>query len=109
AAAEEDPIAKLTAKWSETDRAILKGLPEPAKELLLRRTREVDADHTRKTQQLAHERQQIAAFRQDYEPIAQIFAPHAEIMRQKGLTPHAIVQTWASVEQDLITKGPAAI
>lgn len=91
----DDTFDKATAKWSAADKEMLKGLPPQAQEFMLRRERDREADYTRKTQD-------AAAFRRDYEPIQQMFAPHAETLRQKGLTPAATIQGWMQVEQAFV-------
>lgn len=82
------------ANWSETDKAAFKGLPPDAQNFLLKRHTAMETDYTRKTQE-------IASIRREYEPIAQIFAPHAEAMKQSGYTPATLVQAWANVEREL--------
>ena len=52
------------------------------------------ASHTRKMQA-------IAELKREYEPVEQVFAPHREIMRQRGLTPRALIEGWADVERRL--------
>lgn len=95
-------FAKSTARWSATDKAMLAKLPEDAQQFLVRRHREMEADHTRKTQE-------IADFRRDYAPIDQLFAPHADALRQRGFTKASLIQAWYNVEQSLMKGGdPAA-
>lgn len=101
-AADADPLTRATAKWSQADREMLKALPAPAQEFVLRRQREADADYTRKTQEVAREREQLAGFRQQFEPVAQIFAPYREQMAAKGFTPETMIRAWHNVEQRLV-------
>lgn len=98
----DDPLAKATAKWSEADRTMLRGLPAPAQEFVLRRQREADADYTRKTQEIAREREQLSGFRQQFEPVAQIFAPYRDQMAARGFTPESMIRAWHNVEQRLV-------
>ena len=56
--------------------------------------RAMHASHTRKMQA-------IAELKREYEPVEQVFAPHREIMRQRGLTPRALIEGWADVERRL--------
>ena len=103
AAAKPEPpdFAKATATWSQADRDAVAKLPDDAKEFVLRRERERDADYTRKTQE-------IAGFRRDYEPIDQLLSPHADMMREKGFTKAALIQAWYNVEKGLMQGGPTA-
>lgn len=90
------PVGKEPPQqWREADKQLFRGLPDGAKDFLLRRHADMEADYTRKTQQ-------IAELRRDYEPVAQIFAPHRDRMAQMGATPATLVQAWASVEQRLM-------
>ena len=96
----EQPAGTGTGKeppsnWTVADQQLFKGLPVPAQEFLLRRHNDMTADYTRKTQELA-------GFRNAYEPIAQLLAPHAEQMQQKGLTPATLFQSWYNVEKRLL-------
>src|SRR5579859_6232699 len=82
AAAKAEPteeLAKATARWSQADREMAAKLPPEARDFLLRRHRDMEADHTRKTTE-------IPAFRRDWEPIEQLLAPHADLIRQRGMT-----------------------
>lgn len=90
------------ANWNEADKATFKALPPQAQEFLLKRHTEMTADYTRKTQE-------IAAYRREFEPIAQMFAPYQDVMRQKGLTIASAVNAWYNVERQLQTQGPAAV
>lgn len=81
--------------WRAADKELFKTLPAPAQDFMLRRHTEMEADYTRKTQQLAQ-------LRTDYEPVAQMFAPHSDQLRARGLTPASLIQAWANVEQRLM-------
>jgi hypothetical protein len=83
------------ANWSEADKAKFKTLPADGQEFLLRRHTAMEADYTKKTTE-------IAAFRKEYEPVAQIFAPHLDALRQSGFTPASLVKAWADVETSLM-------
>ena len=86
--------AEPPQNWSEADKAAFKGLPADAQGFLLKRHSAMEADYTRKTQQ-------IAQFRNEYEPVAEIFRPHADAMKQSGYTPASLVAAWANVEKEL--------
>ena len=96
---EEPPPAAVSAleppsNWKPTDKDMFKTLPEPARQFLLERHRAMHASHTRKMQA-------IAELKREYEPVEQVFAPRREIMRQRGLTPRALIEGWADVERRL--------
>jgi hypothetical protein len=96
---EEPPPAAVSAleppsNWKPADKDMFKTLPEPARQFLLERHRAMHASHTRKMQA-------IAELKREYEPVEQVFAPHREIMRQRGLTPRALIEGWADVERRL--------
>ena len=96
---EEPPPAAVSAleppsNWKPADKDMFKTLPEPARQFLLERHRAMHASHTRKMQA-------IAELKREYEPVEQVFAPHREIMRQRGLTSRALIEGWADVERRL--------
>ena len=103
AATEEKPkeepaavkVAEAPAHWSAADKAMLAKQPAEVQEYMLRRDKEMQADYTRKTQA-------IAEFTKEYDPIRQMFEPHRDAMRQRGLTPASLVQAWSNVEQGLM-------
>lgn len=84
-------------RWSQADREAFKKIPVEAQDFVMRRYRDIEADYTRKTQE-------IAAFRRDYEPVQQMMAPFEQQIRNAGFTPATLIQAWAKVEQDL-TQG----
>ena len=98
--AEEQPETAPTGKeapanWSADDKAMFGNVPAEAQEFLLRRHQAMEADYTRKTQA-------IAEFQRDFEPVSQMFAPHKQIMRDKGFTPATLIQSWYNVEKALV-------
>lgn len=86
-AAVEPPV-----HWSENDKTMFKGIPANAQTFLIERHKAMEADYTRKTQQ-------IADFRREYEPVDQLFQPHREKMIAGGWTPRKMIEAWAAVEQ----------
>jgi hypothetical protein len=78
--------AQPPASWSKEDRAVFATLPPNVQELLARREREMTADYTRKTQEIA----EIRRFSDDIRPvfeknqqlIAHAGAPPAQVMDQ---------------------------
>lgn len=84
-------------KWTAAQKEMFKRQPPEVQEFILGRHKALEADYTRKTMALA-------SFRKDYEPVEQIFAPHRDVMRQKGLTPRSLIEAWTNVETRL-TRG----
>lgn len=88
--------------WSAADKETFSKAPKEVQEWALRRHKEMEADYTRKTQE-------IAEFKRDYEPIEQMFAPHKSYLRTQGLTPADVVQRWHAAEQFLTEQPVEAI
>lgn len=88
------PTTEPPANWSAEDKAKFKTLPPDGQDFLLRRHSAMEADYTRKTQD-------IAAFRKDFEPVKQMFDPHKEDLARAGYTPATLVQAWYNVEREL--------
>lgn len=80
--------------WRPADKEMLAKLPKDGQEFLLRRHKEMEADYTHKTSQ-------IAAFRREYTPIADMLKPYDGVMRDKGVTPAALVKGWFDAETAL--------
>lgn len=78
------------AHWSAADKEAFKGATKDVQEWALRREKEMTADYTRKTQDIAN-------FRRTWDPVHQMFAPHI----QQGANPASIIQGWAQVAQHL--------
>ena len=102
-----EPVAAATTKepptnWPDAHKTMFKGLPGAAQEFLLGRYNEMTADYTRKTQE-------IASIRREYEPIAQMFAPYQDVLRQRGTSVAGVVQAWYDVERQLMSGGPTAV
>lgn len=94
-APEHPKTTEPPANWAAADKETFKGLPPNAQEFLLRRHAAMEADYTKKTQE-------IAAFRRDYEPISQMLSPYREAMGAKGFTPATLIQSWMNVEKQLL-------
>lgn len=97
-----DEVSKATARWSPANREMLAKLPEDAQAFIIARHREMEADHTRKTTE-------IAAFKRDYEPIQQMLDPYRSQMQQGGFTPATLIQSWMGVEKGLMAGGDTAV
>ena len=92
---EEPKTAEAPANWPADAKEAFKELTPKAQAFMLDRSKQMEADYTRKTQA-------IATFRKDYEPVAQMFAPHADVMRAKGFTPETLIKSWYGVEKALV-------
>lgn len=88
--------------WSAEDKETFAKAPKDVQEWALRRHKEMEADYTRKTQE-------IAEFKREFEPIEQMFAPHKAYLRTQGLTPADVVQRWHAAEQFLTEQPVEAI
>lgn len=91
---EQKPTVELPSSFSPKDRADFAKLPAEGQRILKDMIARQDKDYSKKTAAAAD-------LKREYEPVDQIFAPHREIMRQKGLTPGNLIQAWANVEQEL--------
>ena len=80
--------------WPGADKELFNKQPPEAKEFLLRRYKEMEGDYTRKTMEVAN-------LRREYEPVANMFAPHREMMAAAGHTPETLVRAWYDVERGL--------
>lgn len=97
----EEPAGALKS-WSQAERDALAKAPPEVQQLVAKRYGDLHADYTRKSQE-------IATFRKDWDPVAGLFSPHADIMRQKGLTPSSLIKAWYDVERGLMQGGETAL
>lgn len=95
-------IPSVLARLSAVDKEKFNGLPQEAKDILAGIAKQQNADYTRKTQA-------IAQLKNEYEPVEQMFAPHRDIMRQKGFTPKSLITAWFNVENDLMSGNGAKV
>ena len=86
--------------WPEADRAAFAALPDDAKEFLLRRAKETDADYTRKTQELAEQRKQLA-------PLKDVSDAWGDYFQQLGVDPAFAINTMLGTERILRHGTPA--
>lgn len=85
-----DQSIKAPDHWAEADKqAFSKASPE-VKEWALRRDKEMTADYTRKTQE-------IAEFRKHWQPLHDMFSPYIS----QGVQVAPLIQGWAQVAQHL--------
>lgn len=83
------------SNWSKARKEQFAEQPESAKQFILDRHKEMEADYTRKTTE-------IADFKREYGTIDNLFTPYRDQMRQAGYTPATVVQAWFSAEQALM-------
>ncbi len=86
--------------WPEADRAAFAGLAAPGREFLLRRHREMEADYTRKTQELAGHRRAAEAF-------AEAAKPYQAMIAAEGATPLTAFRALLHTAHVLRTGTPA--
>ncbi len=82
------------ANWSASDKAMFKLQPADAQAFLLRRYKEMESGFTKKSEALA-------GLQKEYGPIDEMFRPHLDTLKAKGLTPAATIRAWANVETAL--------
>lgn len=91
----QDKALEPHANWSKEAKDRFGKLDKDSQAFLLDRERSMQADYTRKTQE-------IAALKRDYEPVDQIFKPYRDQMKAAGHTPESLIKGWASVETALM-------
>lgn len=98
----EQPI-EPPARWTEADKAAFAALPREAQALLSERNKAMEADYTRKTQE-------IAEFRRHAEPLLNAVQPYGEYLntigQQMGRQPAELIQNLLNVEYRLRTGSP---
>jgi hypothetical protein len=91
------------ARWSEADKAKFATLPREAQEVIIERNKGMEADYTRKTQELS-------SFRSQAEPLLKAVEPHqqylAQLASQAGTTPASLVNDVLTAERTLRTGTP---
>ena len=91
------------ARWSEADKAKFAAMPREAQEAILERNKAMEADYTRKTQELS-------SFRSQAEPLLKAVEPHqaylAQLAQVTGSTPAALVHDVLNAERTLRTGTP---
>jgi len=89
------PSAEVPQHWSQADKELIAGLPKEHQAKVVERYKAIEAGFTPKLREAAEIRRQ-------YQGAMEIFAPHAEGLRQRGQTPSDVIRAWASIEQDLM-------
>jgi hypothetical protein len=90
------------AQWSQADKDKFKAQPPASQAFILDRVKLLEGDYTRKTQAVAH-------LQKEYGPVDEMFAPHKDVLRQKGFTPRTLIESWANVETKLASGPDSAI
>jgi hypothetical protein len=88
--------------WSQADKDKFKTQPPEVQSFILDRFKAMEGDYTKKTQA-------IAELKKEYGPVDEMFAPHKEVLRQKGFTPRSLIEAWANVEQKLAGGPDSAV
>jgi hypothetical protein len=73
------------SNWSAEDRANYAKLPKEGKEFLLRRHKQMEADYTKKTQELAVQSKDIAASKNFKDNVEHLFTPYRNYFATQGM------------------------
>lgn len=95
AAPKEEKALEPHANWPKDAKERFAKLDAASQTFLLDREKSMQADYTKKTQE-------IAALKRDYEPVDKLFSPYKEKMKESGQTPHSLIEGWANVEKALM-------
>lgn len=95
AQAVEQPI-EAPQHWDADKREAFAGLPRAAQEIVLERVKATEADHTRKTQEVAQQRKEL-------EPLLNTTKQHDAYFKQLGVTPEQAFATLVNTEKSLRT------
>lgn len=95
AAPKEEKALDPAPTWSKEAKDRFAKLDPASQTFLLDREKSMQADYTKKTQE-------IAALKRDYEPVDKLFSPYRDQMRTSGQTPHSLIEGWANVEKALM-------
>lgn len=82
------------ARWSDADKAAFAQLPREAQQMLLERYKPMEADYTRKTQE-------VAEYRKAIEPLVQTVSKHAQHLRSINITPDVAFDQAMQIDQIL--------
>jgi hypothetical protein len=88
--------------WSQADKDKFKSQAPETQAFILDRFKAMEGDYTRKTQAIAN-------LKNEYGPVDEMFAPHKDVLRQKGFTPRSLIEAWANVETKLAAGPDSAI
>ncbi len=88
------------ARWSEAEKAEFAKLPREAQAVLAERHKAMEADYTRKTQEVAETRKSI-------EPVIAEFNRADPLLRHMNMTPAQFVQESVNVASNLLSTEPS--
>jgi len=95
----EQPI-EAPQHWDADKREAFKSLPRAAQEIVLERVKATEADHTRKTQEVAQQRKEL-------EPLLNTTKQYESYFKQLGVTPEQAFATLVNTER-LLRTGSAS-
>lgn len=87
--------------WSESAKAAFAKAPAEIQAAMLERSKEMQADYTRKTQETAR-------LRKHYEAVDQVLAPHAEYLAKQGTSPAQAIESLMRA-QIALDSDPASV
>ncbi len=90
-----ESVVEVPQHWSQADKDLVAKLPTEHRQAVVDRYKAIEAGFTPKLQRAAELEKQFG-------PAQEIFAPYAEVLRQRGQTPSDIVKIWASMEQGFV-------
>jgi hypothetical protein len=97
----EAPKVEVPQHWSQSDKDMVSALPAEHRAKVVETYKRIEAGFTPKLQRAAEIERQ-------YGPAEEIFAPHAELLRQRGQVPADVIKAWYSVEQEFRAGGMTA-
>lgn len=96
--AQEQPL-EAPSRWSDADKANFAKWPKDVQTAVLERHKAMEADYTRKTQE-------IAETRKAFEPLTQVVGKWSPYLQQLGLRPDQVFEQLLTVEQNLRHGSP---
>lgn len=93
-AEEEEEALEAPQHWAVQDRESFATLSRQGQEFMLRRHKEMEADYTRKTQE-------VAAIRKKAEAISEVFEPHRQELALNGLDEVSAVRQLLAIRDEL--------
>lgn len=92
---------KAPSDWSESAKAAFSKAPPEVQQALIDRTREMQADYTRKTQEVANTRKRVEA-------IENVVSPYTQYLASKGMMPDQAIRALLDKQVALDT-NPASV
>jgi len=90
-----EPTIDVPQHWSQADKDLVAKLPQEHRQAVVDRYKAIESGFTPKLQRAAE-------IEKLFGPAQELFAPHTEVLRQRGQTPSDIIRVWASVEQGFL-------